>query len=244
MEPRDPTPNTFHLTIQSYNVEFDHFRDPATVAAVGRNSADVMALQEVTPEWEEVLRREYADSYSYMLFYAEPNSGGMAVLSRFPIVDLGFHPGPNDWHPAWHVGVETPAGPMQLLNVHLRAPLNGRDSSVESYLQTDEDHRLSIEQFRAECDGALPTVVLGDFNEGVDGEAVRVLEDNGYRNVLPLYRPGQGTWRYRSIGGQFDATYDHILFDDAFDSLNAWVTRAGNSDHLPVVAHLEVSPNW
>ena len=36
----------------------------------------------------------------------------------------------------------------------------------------------------------------------------------------------------------------HILFDDAFVSLNAWVTQSGHSDHLPVLAHLEVSPNW
>ena len=211
MEPRDPTPGTFNLTIQSYNVEFEHYGDPATVATVGSNNADVISLQEVTPEWEDVLRSEYADTYGYMLFYSAPNSGGLAVLSRFPIVDLGFHPGPNDWHPAWHVGVETPAGPMQLLNVHLRSPLTGRDSALDAFLETNEDHRLSIEQFREECDGDLPTVVLGDFNEGVDGEAVGFLEDIGYRNALPLYRPGQGTWRYRSIGGQFDGTYDAHL---------------------------------
>ena len=39
-------------------------------------------------------------------------------------------------------------------------------------------------------------------------------------------------------------TIDHILFDRAFVPLNAYVLDSGNSDHLPVVAHLEASDVW
>lgn len=232
------------MTVQSFNVEFEHYSDPATVRAVGSSNADIVSLQEVTPEWEEVLRREYADAYPFMVFRSEENSGGLAVLSRFPLTDLNFHPGPNGWHPAWHIAVDTPAGRFQLLSVHLRAPLTGRDGTLKSFRETPNDHELSIDTFAQGCSAELPIIVLGDFNEGVDGTAVRFLEDLGYSNALPLYHPGQNTWRYPSLGSQFDATYDHILFDSSFRSLNSWVTRAGNSDHLPVLAHLETSSNW
>ncbi len=244
MQPQDPTPGVFHLKLESFNVEFQHYSDPETVEAVGSNDADLISLQEVTPEWEVVLRERYADTYPHMLFQSAPNSGGLAVLSRFPITDQGFHPGPNGWHPAWHVSVSTPQGTMQLLNIHLRSPLTGRDNSVEAFLQTGADHLQSITQFSDGCLQGLPTIVMGDFNEGVDGEAVRFLEDQGFSNALPLFHPGQGTWRHRSLGGQLNSTFDHILFNDAFAPLNAWVTVSGNSDHLPVVAHLEVTSNW
>jgi hypothetical protein len=37
---------------------------------------------------------------------------------------------------------------------------------------------------------------------------------------------------------------DHILFDGSFEPIDAWVVRAGSSDHLPVVAHLEASRHF
>ena len=90
---------------------------------------------------------------------------------------------------------------------------------------------------------AVSVKVLGDFNEEEDGAAVRFLELRGFVNALPLFHPGQGTWRYRSIANQLDRALDHIFYGPGLTPLNAWVHRAGNSDHLPVIAHLEFSPN-
>lgn len=244
LEARDPSPDTVHFTVQSYNVELLHSSDEETVAAVGDEFADIIVLQEVTPEWEEILRSRYSEQYAYMVFRSEPGSGGLAALSHFPLTDQGLREGPNGWHPAWHLDVETPAGPLQLLNVHLRSPLTGRDSALDAALSTGEDHLLSIELFSDSCEDDVPTLILGDFNEEVDGRAIRFLERSGFQNVLPLYHPGQITWRYRALAGQLDKTLDHILFDDSLISLNAWVSGAGNSDHFPVLAHFEVSPNW
>lgn len=241
---RDPSPDTVHFTVQSYNVELLHFNDEETVAAVGDEVADIVVLQEVTPEWEEVLRSRYSGQYEYMVFRSKPGSGGLAALSHFPLSDQGLREGPNGWHPAWHLEVETPAGPLQLLNVHLRSPLTGRDSALDAALSTGDDHLLSIELFSDACNDDVPTLIVGDFNEEVDGRAIRFLERSGFQNVLPLYHPGQITWRYRALAGQLDKTLDHILFDDSLLSLNAWVSGAGNSDHFPVLAHFEVSPNW
>jgi endonuclease/exonuclease/phosphatase (EEP) superfamily protein YafD len=61
---------------------------------------------------------------------------------------------------------------------------------------------------------------------------------------LPLYRPGQFTWRSRSLGAQFTEALDHILYDDSVEPLNAFAMNRGNSDHIPVVAHFEASRAW
>jgi len=241
LTPRDPSPGAAHYYIQTYNILQQPIQE-ATVEAIGAAGADIVALQEVSDAWADVIVERYADTYEYMMFY--PNgASGLGVLSHFPLEDAGFHEGPNGWHPAWHVWVHTPAGPLQLLNVHLRAVFDGTGGVVRSFFNVDEDHRDEITLYEQNCDAALPTVILGDFNEDPSGAAVRTLEALGFRNLLPLFRPGQTTWSMRSVGDQMAETVDHILIDDRSLPLNAFVVDAGASDHIPVVAHLEAQ-NW
>ena len=140
--------------------------------------------------------------------------------------------------------VKTPAGWLQILNVHLRSLTVGNGGTVNSYLTTAGDHRYEIQAFTADLTKDIPTMIMGDFNEPPDGTAVRYLEDQGYQNVLPLYHPGQPTWRHPGVAGEFETTLDHILFDGSVEPLNAWVINAGNSDHLPVMAHFEAAYDW
>ena len=245
LEPREPTPGVPHFKIQSYNVESGDHDDPGTVAAVGRNHADVICLQETTPEFETVLRERYSEEYPYQIYrHHWPGPAGLAVLSKFPVEDSGWHPGPNGWHPAWHVVVDTPDGKFQILNVHLRSKHAGNGNVMSSYLSSNDDHLYEIQLFVEQCNNGLPSIVLGDFNEGLDGAAVGFLEGRGFRNILPLYRPGQHTWRSSSVANQLTQTLDHILFDQAFEPLNAWVNNVGGSDHLPLVAHVEAAYDW
>lgn len=241
LEPRDPTPGVPHFVVQTFNVEFEHWGDPATVEAVGHENADIVCLQEVTYDWERVIRKRYASQYPNMIFYPNGGTGGLAALSRYPLEDLGLRPGPNGWHPAWHFLVHTPMGPVQVLNVHLRSVLSGRSSSVSAYVNVSSDHQQEIQLFTADCSTTSPTLVVGDFNEEPGGSAIRYLENEGFQDALWLYHPGQWTWHHPSLGDQFAKAFDHILFDSAFEPLNSWVTRRGNSDHIPVLAHLEAS---
>ncbi len=243
LEPREPTPGVPHFKIETYNVEFQSAGEPDTVGAVAHADADIVCLQEVTEKWVDVLEDEYADRYPFMIFHPKSGTGGLAVLSRYFVEDQGVHPGPNGWHPAWHLIVHSPMGPVQLLHVHLRSILDGRASAVSAYTNLRDDHRQEISLFTSDCSDALPTIVLGDFNEEVDGAAVEFLERRGFRNALPLYHPGQGTWRHASLAGQLDKALDHILFDESFEPLNSYVVRRGRSDHIPVVARLEAA-SW
>jgi endonuclease/exonuclease/phosphatase family metal-dependent hydrolase len=246
LSPREPTPGVFHFTIASYNVEQYDFDDSDTVRAVGGIDVDVLCLQETTPNWVEVLQERYGDDYEYQLYRPkdESSAGGFTMFSRFPIEEISYRPGPNNWHPAWHVRVDTPAGPFLVMNIHLRGILSGYDSDIDGFLNVDEDHRATIESF-TENRADYPTLAIGDFNEDEEGPAIHYLEAQGFENVLPLFHPGQGTWHYPSIAGQFDKALDHILYDDAFFvPLNAYVLRKGDSDHIPVVAHFEVTQDF
>lgn len=240
LEPREPTPGHAHFRIQTFNVELTDAYDADTVAAVGASGAEIVALQEASSSWKDVLLEQYIDEYPHMLFRLEAGGAGtLAMMSVYPLEDLGFRAGPDDWHPAWHVLVHTPMGAVQILNVHLRPMFSGGDGPVDSYLSVGDDHIAQIELYSDECTDGLPTIVLGDFNEGPDGAAIAWLGDRGFDNALPLFHPGQVTWRHASVGDTFGEAIDHILFDSAFAPLDAWVEVRGDSDHLPVIAHLE-----
>ena len=245
LEPRDPTPGVPHYVFKSYNVESHQENDTPTVEAVGAGNADIVALQEVTPEWETVLRARYAEQYPHQLYQSKPGAAGLAVLAKFPVRDGGWHPGArSEWPPGWHVLVDTPSGTLQLLDVHLRSAHTGNGNVVSSYLKTNQDHAHQMALFYEDCGEDYPTLVMGDFNEETSGGGVKFLESHGFRNALPLYHPGQYTWRHKSVANQFTQTLDHILFDYRFEPLNAWVQRIGNSDHIPVLAHLEAAEPW
>jgi hypothetical protein len=68
-----------------------------------------------------------------------------------------------------------------------------------NYANADKDHVWELNLFLNKVDGSLPTVIAGDFNESPKGDAVRVLEQRGFRNALPLFHPGQPTWQGRSV---------------------------------------------
>jgi endonuclease/exonuclease/phosphatase family metal-dependent hydrolase len=239
LEPEPPTPGSPHFKIVTYNVELNEADQQSSLEAVGAADADIVCLQEVTADWESALRSRYEAEYPHMLFHTAGGAAGLAALSRFPLTDLGVHAGPGDWHPAWHFLADSPAGTLQVLNVHLRSLLSGGSNPVASYLSTGGDHAQEIRSFIQACEGDLSTLVVGDFNEDPDGSAVRYLERQGFQNVLPRYHPGQPTWRYKSVSNQLSKTFDHILFDSSLRPLNAWVESQGASDHLPVAAHFE-----
>ena len=223
----------------TYNIELGAKGEASTLDSIGAVNADIACLQEVTPAAELAMRERFTELYPYQLFEPQGGAGGLAVLSRFPLEDRGLLLAPEDWHPSWRVDAQSPAGPVQLLNIHLRSLFSADTGPLRSYLSTDADHLTEMKQFEQHCDDSLPAVVLGDFNEGVTGDAVQFLEQQGFRNLLPAFHPGQPTWRFPAVGGQLQKTYDHIFVDDHLQPLNAWVETRGQSDHLPVIAHVE-----
>jgi endonuclease/exonuclease/phosphatase family metal-dependent hydrolase len=141
-------------------------------------------------------------------------------------------------HPAGLVRLTTPAGEVQVLNVHLRSVFTRKGKSfVGAYFSVGSDHVQELRAHLARCQ-TMPTLIVGDFNENSGGPATRFLKARGFVDALPRHRREQHTWR--ALGGLLRLGLDHILFDGAFESLDAWVVQSGSSDHFPVVARLSM----
>ena len=98
-------------------------------------------------------------------------------------------------------------------------------------------HEQEIARFCQKLDRALPTLVVGDFNEEEDGRAVAYLAraEWGMRSALPEFEPKQPTWRWPTSVGTLERRLDHIAYDVRLEPLSVEVLEAGRSDHLPVV---------
>lgn len=225
----------------TYNVHQERSNDASTVDTIARLDADIVCLQEVNGAWMHVLKTRLATQYPAMLFAPEEEYGGLALLSKYPLEDRGVLHFGTDFHPASLAIADTPGGRVQVMQVHLRALLDGDSDPVSNLIDTSYDHKAELVSFMRSTDPALPTLVAGDFNESPKGDAVRWLEGLGYRNALPLFKPGQFTWQGRSVAALLDMAIDHIMFDRSFEPLSSWVERSGGSDHLPVLASLELA---
>ena len=236
-----------HVSVMTFNVNFGMAGDAATVNAVAQQDADVIFLQETTPQWESSLRAKFGgggggsrDAYPHMAFRQWPPAGGLAVLSKLPIESIEYLPAEN-WFPAARVVVTSPLGRLQVLNVHLRPPVSDKGSVVSGYSSTPPLRRREISAFTSALDPTLPTLIVGDFNQDENGGGVRWLEEHGYRSALPEFDHYAQTWRWKTSVVTLHGRYDHLCYDARLTPLRVEVRNVGQSDHLPVVGVFALS---
>jgi endonuclease/exonuclease/phosphatase family metal-dependent hydrolase len=176
-----------------------------------------------------------------MEFKQHPPAGGLAVLSKMPIESIDYLP-PTSWFPAARVILQTPVGRIQVLNVHLRPPASDKGNVVSGYFITPPIREQEISTFVAALDPNLPTLIVGDFNEGEHGRAVRWLSSHGFRSALPEFQPQAKTWRWATSVGTLRGDYDHLCYDGRLQPISAEVRNIGQSDHLPVVGIFTIAP--
>ena len=239
---RAPRPGRPHVTVMTYNVNFGLAGYAEALDLIAGADADLVLLQETTPEWETAIRARLGRRYPHMAFRHSETwpAGGLAVLGKRPFVDAELIPSPVGWFPGWRVVAETPIGPVQALNVHLRPPLSDPSSFAQGYFSTKQDRRAEIEAYAARLDPGLPTIVCGDFNEDGGGRAVGFLAGRGLASALPELHPDADTWHWNTSLGPIREQLDHVVYDRArLEPLDVRVLEAGPSDHFPLVALFE-----
>lgn len=236
---REPSPERPHVTVLTYNVNYGIAGDPETLAAIAKADADFVFLQETTPAWEASLRPTLSERYPHMGFRHCCGAGGLAVLSKHAFAEHAYTPSKAGWFPAWSVVVQSPVGPLQVLNVHLRPAVGDDGSVVSGYFTTPSIREAEIAQFYQDLDHSLPTLITGDFNEGAGGSAVEFLEARGFSSALPRFDTPQDTWNWPTSVGTIRSQLDHIVYGPEFDALQVRVIQAGRSDHYPVLGVFE-----
>ena len=216
------------IRIASYNVNYGQPGHPRTLAAIRDLDVDALFLQETTPAWERALG-VLAYPHARFRHWRPGRAGGHGLLARCAVAADEVLDAPTGWFPAWRVVLGAPR--LQILAVHLRPFFSVGRGFHRSFFATHEVRRLEIETYIARLDLALPTVVLGDFNE-TDGPALALLRARGFRQAPP---PGP-TWRF----WRWRRAFDHLFCGPGVELVDAAVVAAGASDHLPVTARVVI----
>ncbi len=227
------------LKVVTFNVNYGGVDMAKAARVLRKTDADVVALQETTPAWEQSLRRRLRGLYPVQRYRHAGGAGGLAFLSKYPLDSLKVIPPPaKGWFPAWLVQVRSPLGQVFLLNVHLRPPIGdtGRMSSVPSaYFYTRNIRKREISRYLHRTPTNRPLVVLGDFNES-GGPALRLVKKRALRSALAQFDKTSPTWHWPTSLYTFRSRLDHVFFSRHLRCVGAQVLGEAASDHFPVEA--------
>jgi endonuclease/exonuclease/phosphatase family metal-dependent hydrolase len=167
-------------------------------------------------------------------------AGGLGVLSRYPITSVEELDAVGGPFFAWRIVIDAPAGPIQILDVHLRPPMSDGGSWVVGFFSTRGDREREMEWHASRLDRKLPTVIAGDFNEEGNGRAIAVAERLGFTDAIAQFTTTR-TWEWPVGDFTLHFQLDHVMYDHNFIARRAGIVEAGRSDHKPVWVDLERS---
>ena len=256
--PPESTSATFSVlsyNVRVFNIYAQQQRDTPrpTVAWLTQEDADVKCLQEFyNDDASAVLNatqqlQEQGTYYSYVnpsLINRIGAQFGLAIFSRFPILDQGEVGPPEDsLQYAIFADVETPTGPVRIYNVHLRSMSidenalgnQGAYPSIARKLKNGFTTRAyQVEALLAHVQTSpYPVVVCGDLNDVPYSYTYFSLRD---RLMNTFEEAGRG------FGFSFNGKLFFLRIDNQFFSKDLQAHRFATyrevnfSDHFPVRA--------
>jgi endonuclease/exonuclease/phosphatase (EEP) superfamily protein YafD len=193
-------------------------------------AADIVLALEVDPGFADVITA-LETAYPYHIERLLPGPFGIALLSRYPLVEARALDFIGAEFPLVEAHVALPSGPLRLIGIHPPPPVGEMMATL---------HRQFMEKLAGYLDYGMPTVVFGDFNATPWSPQARAFaRATGLRDA----GGGQGaiaTWpavvaRYLDIFG--------LPIDRTLTSPGVFIEnrRAGpflGSDHLPVLTQI------
>ncbi len=209
--------------------------DPGAVEILRELDAELVLLQEVSPEWVDILQEGLASDYPHMVFaIQEDDAAGLGVLSRLPLSVDALMDSPVGWFPAMRLTVNSDLGPLEVLNVHLVPPFTDGGRLIPGWLTRHDDRKREVMSYLAD---SVPDLIAGDFNANEHERALRWLRrEHSLVSALPLYAPRAKTWKWPHLPAW---RLDHVLVGPCLRPAEAEVFALGTSDHWPLRVALE-----
>jgi endonuclease/exonuclease/phosphatase (EEP) superfamily protein YafD len=227
---------TVPLRVMTANIYFGR-GDAHSLAATANASADVLAVQELTPESVQRLSAAGLDtSFPYHALDARPGASGVGVWSRFPITSSKRIANYALAMVSARIKVEGVQVDPAILVAHMAGP----------WPQPIDDWRGDIEHMRATMSdlaasaGAGCAIVAGDFNSTPDMREFRNLLRGGFQDASQ--QAGAGFNRTYPANSQVNPpiiAIDHVLTFQC-TATSAETTALPGSDHRGLISSVAV----
>jgi endonuclease/exonuclease/phosphatase family metal-dependent hydrolase len=230
-----PAPNSVAVRTMTVNMLYGRADAPA-VTRVATDSADIVMVQEITPE--AVVRLKAAgldETFPCSAIDARPDAAGTALYSRYPMTDHRNVDGFRVAQVTARLQVDGVAGPVGVASVHLDAPWPRPVGSWHS----DIALLPTILAELADQSGTGATIVAGDFNATIAMKPFQELLADGYHDSAEQAGAGRqftypGNKRYPPLIG-----IDHIITRNATEVTTETV-KIPDTDHRALLATIMV----
>jgi endonuclease/exonuclease/phosphatase (EEP) superfamily protein YafD len=213
-----------HLRVMTANLFVGRADPQALLNLLKEKQVDVLALQEMTPDFQlrfEQLAAQQLPPPDALFAPAGPVANG--VYSRFPPKTVGSE-----------VYI-TPAPGLTLAVLSAHPPIPGPGGTTEKW-------RTELRAMPS-ATGSPLRLLIGDFNSTLDHEEFRELVDRGYADAAEQMGDGlTPTWPAIRRGLRYlPVTIDHVLYDrDRIGVIDYEVHGLPGSDHRAVYAELVI----
>jgi endonuclease/exonuclease/phosphatase family metal-dependent hydrolase len=221
------------------------YRFERVMAVIEQLEPDLVCLQEV----DHNVRRSRFDDQPKLLaerlntaavvyqhnVHLKMGGYGNLVLSGWPLLakhQVSLRLKSKKPRGAQVVVVDTPGGPLQLVNWHLGLAERERSWQV--------NHLLTHAIFRKEPD--LPTLIIGDYNDWRNQLKKESLSEHGFEQITSPPSRFRSFPAYLPLGSLDKAFYrGGLQIHRAFIAHSVLARRA--SDHLPLVVDFDIASN-
>ncbi|WP_344398613.1 endonuclease/exonuclease/phosphatase family protein [Streptomyces longisporus] len=226
------------LTVASHNVSADNPDPAGTARDLVASGADVLALEEITPQARGVYEKGLAKAYPYHTVLGTVGLWSKLPLSDSRPVDIGMDYGPLGatkpaavklaYNRGLRTTVATHHGPLAVYVAHLGS---ARVNPRAGFATDARDRNAQLLGRAVAAEKSKRVVVLGDLNGTTDDRAFAGLTAR-LRSAQEVAGDGFGF----SWPAAFPvARIDQILVRGV-QPVSSWVLPATGSDHLPVAA--------
>ena len=228
------------LILAGHNVGADNPDPVGTARALTASGADVLALEELTPETLAAYEQELAKTYPYRTVQGTVGLWSKLPLSQTRPIDIRLDAGPlgatkpdavkMTHNRALRTTVTTDRGPLAVYVAHLSSV---RVTPRTGFWTVHRDRGAQALTEAVAAERAERVVLLGDLNGSLD--------DRAFDGLTSRLRPAQEV-AGNGFGFTWPAAFpvvriDHLLVRGV-RPVKAWVLPPTASDHRPVAARI------
>lgn len=232
-----------HFTVLTHNMLYRGATVAQSAKMLAAEDADLVALQEFTPEWQDQLAPLLDQRYRYQALAPRPGASGYGLYSKHPIANVKLL-GPRSWPFAQCFDVLLPEGPLRTCNVHFSSPAGAFARKTDRWAELKKIERRRNEEW-AELRQYLSRVARRGDMELLLGDLNTLESEPLYRNIAREYVDA-----YRELRSDSGATWpnnlpvlpfriariDYVLSRGPLSPLAASVPSESGSDHMAVKA--------
>ncbi len=212
------------MEVAHFNVTASNDDYQSTIDAILASNADVVSLQEVTPDWHPYLQEFLAEAYPHSTSMVRFDPYGLAIYSKSEILSIDtffFEKIPN-----LHVSVESRKKdmPVSIVSSYTNPPLSQNTViKLQEHMKTIAAYVQKINE---------PVITLGEYHAPPWFEEVRMLMQNG-QLLDSRSRANQG------LDNLFQYPIDYIFYSEQLKCSDFQIVGGPSTNHLGIQAAYE-----